>query len=190
MAKSITHKSSTHFLTNHDYINPKPDAELVRKSIVYKLIFILGIDPKDATPADWLNAAMFAARDLTTENFLTTRQAHEKFKKRTVYYLSMEFLMGRAFTNSLINQDLYEPFKQALAELGLDIGEVSEHENDPAWGNGGLGRLAACFLDSLASMSVPAVGYGLRYRYGMFKQEIVDGQQVEKPDVWLGNGMS
>lgn len=190
MAKSTNDKNNTHFLTDYDYINPKPDAELVRKSIVYKLIFILGIDPKDATPADWLNAAMFAARDLTTEKFLTTRQAHEKHKKRTVYYLSMEFLLGRAFTNALINQDLYSAFEQAFTDLGLNINEISEQEADPALGNGGLGRLAACFLDSLASLRVPAVGYGLRYQYGMFKQEIVDGQQIEKPDLWLDNGMA
>nr|WP_244773554.1 glycogen/starch/alpha-glucan phosphorylase [Alysiella crassa]UOP07757.1 glycogen/starch/alpha-glucan phosphorylase [Alysiella crassa] len=174
----------------YEYAMPQPNAERIRQSIVYKLIFILGIDPKDATPENWLNAAMFAARDLMTESFLHTRRAHESQRKRMVYYLSMEFLMGRAFTNALINQNLYEPFAQAFKELGLDLGEISEHEADPGLGNGGLGRLAACFLDSLATLRIPAMGYGIRYQYGMFKQEIVDGQQVEKPDLWLDNDMA
>lgn len=173
----------------YEYAMPVPSAEKIRQSIVYKLIFILGVDPKDATPENWLNAAMFAARDLMTESFLHTRRAHESNKKRMVYYLSMEFLMGRAFTNALINQNLYESFNQAFKELGLDLNEISEQEADPGLGNGGLGRLAACFLDSLATLRIPAMGYGIRYQYGMFKQEIVDGQQVEKPDLWLDNDM-
>ncbi len=174
----------------YEYAMPQLSSEKIRQSIVYKLIFILGVDPKDATPENWLNAAMFAARDLMTESFLHTRRAHESKKKRMVYYLSMEFLMGRAFTNALINQNLYEPFEKAFAELGLNLGEISEYEADPGLGNGGLGRLAACFLDSLATLRIPAMGYGIRYQYGMFTQEIIDGQQVEKPDLWLDNDMA
>ncbi|UOO85604.1 glycogen/starch/alpha-glucan phosphorylase [Neisseria dumasiana] len=176
-------------LPEYEYAMPKPDADLVRKSIVYKLIFILGVDPRDATPQQWLNAAIFAARDLVTESFLKTRRSHEDHGKRTVYYLSMEFLMGRSFVNSLINEGVYDAFNEAFSQLGLDFADVCEQEDDPGLGNGGLGRLAACFLDSLATLRIPAVGYGIRYQYGMFKQEIVDGQQIEKPDLWLDNDM-
>ena len=177
-------------LPEYEYVMPKPDADFVRRSIVYKLIFILGIDPREATSQQWLNAAMFAARDLVTESFLKTRRSHEDHGKRTVYYLSMEFLMGRSFVNSLINEGVYDAFNEAFQQLGLDFADVCEQEEDPGLGNGGLGRLAACFLDSLATLRMPAVGYGIRYQYGMFKQEIVDGQQVEKPDLWLDNDMA
>lgn len=177
-------------LPDYDYGIPKPDADFVRRAIVYKLIFTLGVDPREAKPDQWLNAAMFAARDLTTENFLKTRRSHEDFNKRTVYYLSMEYLMGRSFTNSLINEGVYDVFTEAFRQLGLEFADICEEEQDPGLGNGGLGRLAACFLDSLATLRIPAVGYGIRYQYGMFKQEIVDGQQVEKPDLWLDNDMA
>ena len=115
-------------LPEYEYHVPKPDAELVRKSIVYKLIFILGVDPRDARPEDWLNAAMFAARDLVTESFLQTRRSHIEHQKRMVYYLSMEFLLGRAFTNSLINEGVYDVFIEAFRQLGIDFDEVSEKE--------------------------------------------------------------
>ncbi len=176
-------------LPEYEYAMPKPDADFVRRAIVYKLIFILGVDPRNATPQEWLNAAMFAARDLVTESFLKTRRSHEDHGKRTVYYLSMEFLMGRSFVNSLINEGVYDVFNEAFEQLGLDFADVCEQEEDPGLGNGGLGRLAACFLDSMATLRIPAVGYGIRYQYGMFKQEIVDGQQVEKPDLWLDHDM-
>ena len=105
-----------------------------------------------------------------------------------VYYMSMEFLMGRALGNNLINLKAYKPVAEALEELGLDLNLIEDQEPDAALGNGGLGRLAACFLDSLATLGYPAYGCGIRYRYGMFKQEIRDGYQVEVPDNWLMNG--
>ena len=177
-------------LPEYEYRMPKPDAAMIRQSIVYKLIFIVGVDPRDAKPQDWLNAAMFAARDLVAESYLKTRRSHIENKKRMVYYLSMEFLMGRAFVNSLINEGVFDAFNQAFKELGLEFADVAEQEEDPGLGNGGLGRLAACFLDSLATLRIPAMGYGIRYQYGMFKQTIVDGQQVEKPDLWLEKDMA
>lgn len=177
-------------LSQYDYRIPQADAEYIKKTIVYKLIFILGIDPKDAQPRHWLNAAMFAARDLVTESWLRTRRSHTEHGKRLVYYLSMEFLMGRAFTNSLINEGVYEAFRQAFEDLGIDFDDVIGEEQDPGLGNGGLGRLAACFMDSLATLRIPAMGYGIRYQYGMFQQTIVDGQQVEKPDLWLDKDMA
>lgn len=177
-------------ISGYDYVMPKPDAETIRKSIVYKLIFILGVDPKEATSHQWLNAAMLAARDLIAEDFLKTRRAHIDNSKRMVYYLSMEFLLGRAFVNALINEGVYAEFEEAFKQLGKEFADVCEQEEDPGLGNGGLGRLAACFLDSLATLRIPAMGYGIRYQYGMFKQEIVDGQQVEKPDLWLDQDLA
>ncbi|MDO4435083.1 MAG: glycogen/starch/alpha-glucan phosphorylase [Cardiobacteriaceae bacterium] len=172
-------------LSQYEYRAPTSDPEAIRKSIAYKLIFILGVDPKDAKPSHWLQAAMFAARDLMAEDLIKTRRAHEHESKRSVYYLSMEFLMGRAFSNALLNEGLYDSFKQAFSDMGMNFDDIVEEELDPGLGNGGLGRLAACFLDSLATLRIPAMGYGIRYQYGMFKQEIIDGQQVEKPDLWL-----
>ncbi|MBF1296308.1 MAG: glycogen/starch/alpha-glucan phosphorylase [Neisseria meningitidis] len=177
-------------ISGYDYVMPKPDAETIRKSIVYKLIFILGVDPKEATSHQWLNAAMLAARDLIAEDFLKTRRAHIDNSKRMVYYLSMEFLLGRSFVNALINEGVYAEFEEAFKQLGKEFSDVCEQEEDPGLGNGGLGRLAACFLDSLATLRIPAMGYGIRYQYGMFKQEIVDGQQVEKPDLWLDQDLA
>lgn len=177
-------------ISGYDYVMPKPDAETIRKSIVYKLIFILGVDPKEATSHQWLNAAMLAARDLIAEDFLKTRRAHIDNGKRMVYYLSMEFLLGRSFVNALINEGVYAEFEEAFKQLGKEFADVCEQEEDPGLGNGGLGRLAACFLDSLATLRIPAMGYGIRYQYGMFKQEIVDGQQVEKPDLWLDQDLA
>ena len=177
-------------ISGFEYVMPKPDAETIRKSIVYKLIFILGVDPNDATEHQWLNAAMLAARDLIAEDFLKTRRAHIDNGKRMVYYLSMEFLLGRAFVNALINEGVYAEFAEAFKQLGKEFANICEQEQDPGLGNGGLGRLAACFLDSLATLRIPAMGYGIRYQYGMFKQEIVDGQQVEKPDLWLDQDLA
>lgn len=177
-------------IAGYDYVRPKPDAETIRKSIVYKLIFILGVDPKDANEHQWLNAAMLAARDLIAEDFLRTRRAHIDGSKRMVYYLSMEFLLGRSFVNALINEGVYAEFEEALKQLDKEFADICEQEEDPGLGNGGLGRLAACFLDSLATLRIPAMGYGIRYQYGMFKQEIVGGQQVEKPDLWLDQNLA
>ena len=119
---------------------------------------------------------------------METQKAYEKEDPKMVYYMSMEFLMGRALGNNLINLKAYKPVAEALEELGLDLNLIEDQEPDAALGNGGLGRLAACFLDSLATLGYPAYGCGIRYRYGMFKQEIRDGYQVEVPDNWLMNG--
>lgn len=179
-----------HNLSQHDYRIPQANIESIKKSIVYKLIFTLGIDPNEAAPRHWLNAAMFAARDLVTESWLRTRRAHMQHDSRMVYYLSMEFLMGRAFVNSLINEGIYDLFREAFEELGVDFDAVIDQEEDPGLGNGGLGRLAACFMDSLATLRIPAMGYGIRYQYGMFRQSIENGQQIEKPDLWLDKDMA
>ena len=143
---------------------------------------------EEATPQQIFQAVAYTVKDTIIDNWLETQQEYEKEDPKTVYYLSMEFLMGRALGNDLINLQEYKPVKEALEELGLDLNVIEDQEPDAALGNGGLGRLAACFLDSLATLGYAAYGCGIRYRYGMFKQEIRDGYQVEVPDNWLKDG--
>ena len=142
----------------------------------------------EATPQQIFQAISYSVKDVIIENWMNTQKAYEEKDPKTVYYLSMEFLMGRALGNNLINLTAYKQVKEALEELGLDINAIEDEEPDAALGNGGLGRLAACFLDSLATLGYSAYGCGIRYRYGMFKQEIKDGYQIEVPDNWLKDG--
>lgn len=171
------------------YHSPLSTVEGVKNSIVQKLIFSIGRDPNVASQRDWLNATLLAVRDLVTEGWLKTQRATKSQESRRIYYLSMEFLMGRTLSNAILAKDVYEVVRDALEELGLDVEEIIEKEVDPGLGNGGLGRLAACFLDSIATLNLPGMGYGIRYEYGMFKQKIIDGQQVERPDAWLEKGV-
>ena len=143
---------------------------------------------KEANPQQLFQAVSYAIKDTIIDNWLETQKAYDEQDPKIVYYMSMEFLMGRALGNNLINLQAYEGVKEALEELGVDLNFLEDQEPDAALGNGGLGRLAACFLDSLASLNYAAYGCGIRYRYGMFKQEIRDGYQVEVPDVWLADG--
>jgi starch phosphorylase len=169
-----------------DQLNSTVDA--LRRSISNRLMYGVGKDAVTAQPRDWLHAAALAVRDRLVARWMkTTRLQYEQDVKR-VYYLSMEFLIGRTFTNALLALGIYEPMCEALASLGVDMSALAELEPDAALGNGGLGRLAACFLDSMATLGIPGFGYGIRYEYGMFRQEIVDGEQVEAPDYWLRAG--
>ncbi len=143
---------------------------------------------KEATNQQIFQAVSYAIKDTIIDNWLATQKAYDEKDPKIVYYMSMEFLMGRALGNNLINLQAYEGVKEALDELGIDLNVIEDQEPDAALGNGGLGRLAACFLDSLATLNYAAYGCGIRYRYGMFKQEIRDGFQVEVPDVWLADG--
>ena len=170
------------------YHRPEVDVEGVKKAIVYKLIFLIGRSPKEASQRDWLNATLYAVRDLVTEGWITTARQSRAEETRRVYYLSMEFLIGRTLSNAMIAEDIYTTTQAALAELNVDLEEIIEKEVDPGLGNGGLGRLAACFMDSLATLAIPAMGYGIRYEYGMFRQKIENGQQIERPDDWLEKG--
>ncbi|WP_039168449.1 glycogen/starch/alpha-glucan phosphorylase [Gallibacterium anatis] len=172
------------------YHAPARDVESLKATIVSKLIYNLCCEPSEAKLTNWLNAALYTVRDLSAQSRLHTRRAIKHEKSRRVYYLSMEFLMGRAFSNAMIAENVYEAMKQAFKELGLDLEDILNQEEDPGLGNGGLGRLAACFLDSLATLRIPATGYGIRYDYGMFKQEIENGRQVEKPDGWLAQNIA
>ena len=166
----------------------KFDKELFKRSVLYNVKTLYRKTLEEATPQQIFQAVCYAIKDQIVDDWMDTQKAYEERDAKTVYYLSMEFLMGRALGNNLINMQAYKPVKEALEELGLDLNMVEDMEPDAALGNGGLGRLAACFLDSLATLGYPAYGCGIRYRYGMFKQEIRDGYQVEVPDNWLENG--
>ena len=143
---------------------------------------------EEATPQQMYQAVAYAVKDVIIDEWIATHKAYEKKDVKTLYYLSMEFLMGRALGNNIINIMSQQEVKEVLEELGFDLNAIEDQEPDPALGNGGLGRLAACFLDSLATLGYPAYGCGIRYRYGMFKQKIEDGYQIEVPDNWLMNG--
>ena len=160
----------------------------LRDAIRRHLTYTVGKDDVAAAPRDWLYALSTAVRDHLIECWMdTTRRSYRQDAKR-IYYLSMEFLPGRTLSNALIALGLHEVCSESLRELGFDLNELDALEHDPALGNGGLGRLAACFLDSMATLGLPAFGYGIRYEYGMFAQRIVDGQQIEQPDHWLVSG--
>lgn len=170
------------------YTSPIVSVDALKHSIAYKLMFIVGKDPSIATQHDWLNATLFAVRDRMVERWLRSNRAQLSQDVRQVYYLSMEFLLGRTLSNALLSMGIYEDIEKALDEMGINLSELLQEENDPGLGNGGLGRLAACFLDSLATLALPGRGYGIRYEYGMFSQKIVNGQQMESPDNWLEYG--
>jgi len=164
------------------------DKEMFKRSVLYNVKTLYRKTLEEATPQQIFQAVGYAVKDAVVDNWLVTHKEYDKQDPKMVYYMSMEFLMGRALGNNIINLGAYKPFKEALAELGLDLDVIEDQEPDAALGNGGLGRLAACFLDSLSTLGYPAYGCGIRYRYGMFKQEIRDGYQVEVPDNWLVDG--
>ena len=143
---------------------------------------------EEASKQQIFQAVSYAVKDIIMDDWFETQNKYEEENVKTVYYMSMEFLMGRALGNNLINMTAYTEVKEALDEMGIDLNVIEDEEPDAALGNGGLGRLAACFLDSLATLNYPAYGCGIRYRYGMFKQKIKDGYQVETPDNWLKEG--
>jgi starch phosphorylase len=165
-------------LTKKDFLN----------TINHHMLSFLGRDPQRAGSRDLYKALAYTIRDFLIERWISTQKGYYAKGKKRVYYLSLEFLIGRSLGNSLINLGFYDEIKSVLEEMGYDLEEIREEEDDAALGNGGLGRLAACFLDSLATLGVPAYGYGIRYEYGLFYQRIVDGFQMEHPDNWLRYG--
>ena len=169
-------------------IDKQFEKEEFKKSVKENVKFLYRKTLEEATQEQIFQAVSYTVKDVIIDNWLKSQKAYEKQDPKIVYYMSMEFLMGRALGHNLINLGAYGEVKEALEELGLDINCIEDQEPDPALGNGGLGRLAACFLDSLATLNYCAYGCGIRYRYGMFKQEIRDGYQVEAPDNWLKNG--
>lgn len=162
--------------------------ESLKQAIVDKLLFAFGKDPVSADKHAWLEATLLVVRDQLVESWLCTERERSQQASRKVCYLSMEFLTGRTLSNALLSLGLYHEVREALESIGLDFNELVCEERDPGLGNGGLGRLAACFLDSLATLGLPGCGYGIRYDYGMFRQTIVNGQQQVLPDYWLEYG--
>jgi starch phosphorylase len=171
---------------NHD--DAANDVAHLKRSISAKLMYAMGKTPAEAQARDWLHATALAVRDQLVERRMRTEAAQAEQDPKRVYYMSIEFLIGRTFTNALLALGIDRQVRQALAELDVDFAQLPDLEPDAALGNGGLGRLAACFLDSMATLGLAGVGYGIRYDYGMFKQQIVDGEQVEMPDYWLAGG--
>jgi len=163
-------------------------AQSMKESIIHQLKFSLAHDPQSATKRDWWLATSKAVQERIIERMIATQAVHNQQDVRRVYYLSLEFLMGRLFSNGLYNAGIHDETKQALQELGLDMDELRGEEYDMGLGNGGLGRLAACFLDSLATLDYPAVGYGIHYEFGLFRQEFSNGHQIELPDDWMRYG--
>ncbi len=164
------------------------DRELFIRSVKYNVKTLYRKNIEEASSQEIFQAASYAIKDVIVDHWMDSQKEFERSDPKMVYYMSMEFLMGRAFGNNLINLKAYKDVAECLDELGLDINVIEDQEPDAALGNGGLGRLAACFLDSLATLGYGAYGCGIRYRYGMFKQEIRDGYQVEVPDNWLEYG--
>jgi len=162
--------------------------EALKQAFLDNLFYIQGKFPALATAKDYYLALAYVVRDRMLQRWISTAAAYTRNGSRTVAYLSAEFLMGPHLGNNLVNLGIYGEAQQAVAELGLDLDELLAQEDEPGLGNGGLGRLAACFLDSLATLEIPSLGYGIRYEFGIFEQEIVDGQQVERTDKWLRFG--
>ena len=165
------------------------DKEKFKKELESNVRMLFRRKLEEATPQQIYQAVAYSVKDDIIDNWIETHKAYEKQDKKMVYYMSMEFLMGRALGNNMINLLCYDDVRETLEELGLDLNLIEDQEPDAALGNGGLGRLAACFLDSLATLGYPAYGCGIRYRYGMFKQKIENGYQVEVPDNWLKYGI-
>lgn len=174
--------------SHEDSHNGLASYQSMKDSILHHLRYTLVHLPQQATPRDWWLALSLAIRDRITDDMVETQVSHTRENVRRVYYLSMEYLMGRMLINNAHNVGVYHEAKQAIEELGLDWDKICDEEMDMGLGNGGLGRLAACFLDSLATLDLPAIGYGIYYEFGLFKQEFLQGKQVEHPDTWIKYG--
>ena len=168
--------------------NPRFDKKTFKKEVKNNVKSLYRRTVEEATPQQLFQAVSYAVKEAIIDDWIATQNQYKKDDPKIVYYMSMEFLMGRALGNNLINMTAYEEVKEALDEMGIDLNAIEDEEPDPALGNGGLGRLAACFLDSLATLGYAAYGCGIRYKYGMFKQKIENGYQVETPDNWLKEG--
>ena len=168
--------------------NPRFEKDVFKRDVRNNVKTLFRKEVEEATPQQLFQAVSYAVKEAIIDDWLATQKQYEKDDPKTVYYISMEFLLGRALGNNLINMTAYKEVKEALEEMGIDLNVIEDQEPDPALGNGGLGRLAACFLDSLATLGYASYGCGIRYRYGMFKQKIRDGYQVEAPDNWLKDG--
>ena len=164
------------------------DQEQIKQNLTEKLARYFGVTPDEANQEQVYKATILTVKDILAQKRADYKEQLKKQRKKTVYYLCMEFLIGRSLKNNLWNLDLAAQYQGALKELGFDLESLYDMEPDPGLGNGGLGRLAACFMDSLTTLDYPAMGFSLCYEYGLFKQKIIDGNQVELPDVWMNFG--
>lgn len=162
--------------------------EAIKENIIHHLMSFQGRDPERSGAQDVYRALAYTMRDMLVQKWISTQKTFYAKEKKRVYYLSLEFLIGRSLGNSITNLGIFEDVQKAVEDLGFDMEDIRNQEEDAALGNGGLGRLAACFMDSIATLKIPAYGYGIRYEYGLFFQKLVDGYQVEGPDNWLQNG--
>ncbi len=162
--------------------------EALRRAILDNLFYLVGTTQQNATDQEFFTAVAYTVRDRILARWFKTLDCYKKHDVRVVCYLSAEFLMGPHLANNLLNLQIEAPVRQAVAELGRDFDQIIEQEREPGLGNGGLGRLAACYLDSMATLAIPAIGYGIRYQFGIFQQQIRDGWQVELTDYWLRYG--
>ncbi len=160
----------------------------IRDNIIHHLLSFQGRDPERSGAKDVYKALAYTMRDIMVEKWISTQKTFYAKEKKRVYYLSLEFLIGRSLGNSMTNLGVFRAARKAVEDLGFDMAEIRDQEEDAALGNGGLGRLAACFMDSIATLKIPAYGYGIRYEYGLFFQQLIDGYQVEGPDNWLADG--
>ncbi len=174
--------------TKLDVDKPAFDTPSIKRSLANRLMYSIGKDPITATDRDWFYSSAAVVRERLIERWMETMRSYYREDTKRVYYLSMEFLMGRTLMNSMLNIGCDDGFRRAMNDMGLELEKIRDMEEDAALGNGGLGRLAACFLDSMATLGIPGYGYGIRYEYGMFNQRIEDGWQVEHPDNWLRYG--
>ena len=169
-------------------MNARFDKATFKKEVLDNCRRLYRKELTEASPQEQYQAVSYAVKEAIIDDWMATQKKFDEEDPKIVYYMSMEFLMGRALGNNLINMTAYQEVKEALEEMNINLNFIEDQELDPALGNGGLGRLAACFLDSLASLGYAAYGCGIRYHYGMFKQQIENGYQVEKPDNWLRYG--
>ncbi len=174
----------------HEHTRTGRSADALRRAFLDNLFYVTGQPFAKATPQDHYRVLAYTIRDRLLERFITSAQNYKRSGAKTVCYLSAEFLPGPHLGNNILNLDLWDNVDQAMKDLGLDLDEILEQEHEPGLGNGGLGRLAACYMDSMATLEIPAIGYGIRYEFGIFDQEIRDGWQVEVTDAWLRNGIA
>ena len=185
-------KSETGFVSTADEsygnIRTGSSAASLKQAVLDNLYYVQGRRPELATPNDWYMAVAFTVRDRMLDKFIRALKGLQNPKVKIASYLSAEFLMGPHLGNNLLNLGITDQMREAVNELGLELDDLLNQEEEPGLGNGGLGRLAACYMDSLASLNIPAIGYGIRYEFGIFDQEIRDGWQIEKTDKWLRFG--
>jgi starch phosphorylase len=172
----------------HEHTRTGMSVDAIKRAFLDNLFYLQGRFPDIASPNDIYQALAYTLRDRILHRWMSTVQTYKEHNSRTVCYLSAEYLPGPHTGNNLVNLGIYDTVRQAMAELGFDLDAIIEYEEEPGLGNGGLGRLAACFMDSLATLQIPAIGYGIRYEFGIFDQIIKDGWQVETADTWLRYG--